>query len=40
MGRSDHLKFHLEKASASRKEGEPVISVWLNRIHQQVASKL
>ncbi|MEA5497938.1 MerR family transcriptional regulator [Limnoraphis robusta Tam1] len=39
--RSLHLvEFDMEKAIASLKSGQPVIPVWLDQIHQQVASKL
>lgn len=34
------VEFDLEKAIASLKAGEPVIPVWLDRIHQQLASRL
>ena len=34
------VEFDLESAIASLKTGQPVIPVWLDRIHQQVASKL
>ncbi|HBE20754.1 MAG TPA: MerR family transcriptional regulator, partial [Cyanobacteria bacterium UBA11367] len=34
------VEFDLERAIASLKSGEPVIPVWLDRIHQRLASKL
>jgi len=34
------VEFNLESAIASLKSGEPVIPVWLDQIHQGVASKL
>ena len=34
------VEFDLESAIASLKSGEPVIPVWLDLIHQGVASKL
>lgn len=34
------VDFDLEKAIASLKSGQPLIPLWLDRIHQQVASKL
>ncbi|MFB2835022.1 hypothetical protein [Floridanema evergladense] len=34
------VEFDLEKAIASLKSGQPVIPLWLDRIHQQVASRL
>ena len=34
------VEFDLESAIASLKSGQPVIPVWLDRIHQGVASKL
>ena len=39
-GRALHLvDFDRSRAIASLKSGEPVILVWFNRIHQQVASR-
>lgn len=39
--RSLHLvDFDMERAIASLKSGEPVIPVWLDLIHQQLARKL
>ena len=34
------VEFDWESAIASLKSGEPVIPVWLDRIHQGLASKL
>ena len=34
------VEFELEMAIASLQVGEPVIPVWLDKIHQQVASRL
>lgn len=34
------VEFDLEKAIASLKSGQPVIPLWLDRIHQQVSSRL
>lgn len=34
------VEFDRERAIASLKSGEPVIPLWLDRIHQRVASKL
>lgn len=34
------VAFDVEKAITSVKAGEPLIPLWLDRIHQQVASKL
>ena len=34
------VEFDRERAIASLKSGEPVIPVWLDRIHQRLASKL
>lgn len=34
------VEFDLESAIAFLKSGQPVIPVWLDRIHQGVASKL
>lgn len=33
------VDFDMDKAIASLKAGQPVIPVWLDRLHQQVASK-
>lgn len=34
------VEFDLERANASLKEGQPVILLWLDTIHQQLATKL
>jgi hypothetical protein len=34
------VDFDMESAIASLKSGEPVIPVWLDEIHQQLASRL
>jgi hypothetical protein len=36
----DLVEFDMARAMASLKSGEPVIPVWLDKIDEQVASKL